>query len=612
MFNLSYKKGSNSVALDSLEIDAELLEDNYQSSTLKYPLDKVVKGIPVQNFSHSTKSITFNEPDKYLESELDLFKSYSSKYGDSAVYHNRLSYFYNINNKFEEAERHAKAAIDIDDNFEFQYRLALSYIDNGNLSLAKEIFLYLADNDHVDSALRLAELYLHENLKDKADKLVFKYLSIHKSDWRLSMLAGTLSLYDSAFENAIRYYRTALENRPNSSVIYKNMAIAYSFLHLPDKSMNYAKKALGIDPFNRDALSLYVDFSIFTKKHFDYSKTLLKNYLIYKNEDRKLIDRLSYLYYLDKEYKNGTNLLSNIASKLDSTNIWNYLGVFWKHRDDRDKAIKCYRMALQLIDDDKNIINDEGAKAAFVNLVGELLETEKFSLAKQLLDSIVNDLDESEYYGDSILCLVPRLYAHTLGSQNKARKAIEFATEAIQSSYINNLGKIELLYLIVSYHCYSTGDYDEAQKLGEECYKISLSDDIDDEHRESAINNLAYVYIVKDLLDEANILVEKLQFTYSQKEYSYATKGLYFLRKNNLEKGSYYYDKSITLCNKISKKNAFKQTFNLELAKYYIRKNDYLKAKSHLNKVIKLGKPKDLWEVVIPTKEAKSLLRSIK
>ncbi len=113
---------------------------------------------------------------------------------------------------------------------------------------------------------------------------------------------------------AIKFYQEAIEEEPNNSFLYRELAIAYDAILNDDKNaVKYYKKAYQLDSTNI-SIAINYNFTLIESGNFDEAKKLMEteNYksLIAKSREFYNIYNSYYYYYFKKDYKKSEEILS--------------------------------------------------------------------------------------------------------------------------------------------------------------------------------------------------------------------------------------------------------------------------------------------------------------
>jgi len=614
MLEAAQELKSNKLALDPVDIEAPAVEEGCRRSALVFPpLGKLVKGKAISTRVESSVLPTFaGLDDRVFKAELSDLLRMQHRYPNSTTFLSRVSSLLQACGDTNKAIEYASKAAVINPSAVFKQRLGEAYLYSRNQNAANHVFLELRNEGSVDALLRLAESYINEQNFIGAQELIDEAISLDKFDWRVRLLAGTLALAQAQYEQALRHYRVALQDKPNSSVIQLNIGIAYYLLGHSEKSLRELKKALGINPWNRAALSFFADVAIQEGKELSTTERYLKLYLSLLPQEKSLTGRLADIYFIEGKTKEAIDLLEHVKDRFNDPSIWNNLGVLWAERQPR-KAGNYYHKSIKVAGGVSRTHESRGASIAVLNLAHILLAAGEHKQVAVMLTEFMGAAQNRKYLQDEVLCRIPVALMRSLALQNKPDQAVEFASQFVNNPELHLLGRIDIAAAMASYYSSVTGDFTQALDYAKLAYELARQCNIaTPDQINMSSNNLAFVLIEQDRLDEAKPLVDRLHVDMNFSEYAYATKGLFALRKGQIERGQDLYERAISLAQSKEKKNAFRQKMNLELGRYWCQTGEYSRASRYLTKVIETENARDVWTLGVSRRAALSLMARIK
>ena len=543
--------------------------------------------------------------------ELRKLLSVYDRYRDSVTYLTKVCALLQLAGDTDRAEEFALEASRISNDPLFLFRVGELKLENGKPDQAKNIFMRLGKEGFVDAKLRLAELYVNNNDIESAQIAIKDSIEDEVIDWRVRMLAGTLYLARGKYELAIRQYRVALEDKPNSSVIYTNLAIAYYLLGLTEKAMGEARKAIGVNPWSEKALSLYADIAIENNKHLDHAEHYLKHYIEFLPLNDRLVGRLADIYYKTDQMKKGIALLESVKSELNASDIWNNLGVFNSKKNSKF-AIKFYYKAIEIAGGVANSHSNHGASIAVLNLANALQQGGFYKQSEKIAKEFIESAPNMKFMEDRHLCRVPVYLQRAYAYQDKLNDSNEIERFILSYTNAHPIARLDIFSAKTTYFCYVTGEYERALVTASEAYKLSKSvDDISLADRNTSINNLAFVLIELGRLDEAKKLLPQLRYDCEHSEFGYATRGLYEFRVGHLESGKKYYHLAMNATAEKNRKDVIEQKLDYELGRYWLEMDDMSRSRKFFKKVISMKNLRNIWKAEFVPNEAKRLLNQI-
>ena len=134
------------------------------------------------------------------------------------------------------------------------------------------------------------------------------------------------------------------------------MGNAYDLMGEKEKGVELAKKVLKMNPENPDALN-FVAYSYAEKEiKLQEAKIMAENALKLKPEDGYIKDTLAWIYFKLKKYEKSLKLLLDVVQKIkDEPVMLEHLGDVYKELSRNKMALKMYRRAVELYDENKDV-----------------------------------------------------------------------------------------------------------------------------------------------------------------------------------------------------------------------------------------------------------------
>jgi tetratricopeptide (TPR) repeat protein len=318
---------------------------------LPSPLD--MSGIKVDNTSQISLSEIANETDSFdiegnIKTEISNLLKKENIFGKSATFQSHLANLYEIakDKKLELSRR--KIAVTLSDNNVYRHKLAKTNFEENEIEEAIGI---LSECKDVYSLLKIASIYAVKNEIEKSKVLVDEALIIDGLSYKARMFKGALSLYEQQPQDAIRHFKIALDSHPYSSALFVNLGIAYCQMKQFDKAIKSLRKALILDPLNKNALIFFVDLS-FEQGSISESIDWMETYTNYERKSSSIWGRLARAnVFLEDKKKKVQNLqlaldaLKNELALEQKTSTLNNMGVIYKEIGDKDKALRFFNLS---------------------------------------------------------------------------------------------------------------------------------------------------------------------------------------------------------------------------------------------------------------------------
>ena len=249
--------------------------------------------------------------DKAKEIYLELLKENSN----STTVLNLLGVLYLKQQKYDEAEKFIKKAMELEPNTNTAYNLGLiCYGKSDFLNAAKYFEQSIGDENDTDLIKQIASCY--EKANDIKNALLY-YLKLNsKYPKNLEYIRKLATLYNSEQENenALKFYLKSFELDKKDYIACTNLGSLYEKLADTDKAKEFYKKSLKLKP-NYEA---YHNLGILLRKQKKYQESIscLQQALKLKPHDPKTELSLGMSYLIIKDFKNGFSHYRNKRPEL--------------------------------------------------------------------------------------------------------------------------------------------------------------------------------------------------------------------------------------------------------------------------------------------------------
>ena len=500
-----------------------------------------------------------------LEASLEKFGRFSS----SPTYLNRLANLAAVALDVErEAGFLALAREKSGDPF-FTHRHADSLLGQGRWQDAERLFGSLDLNRDVYGNLKLAVFHVRRSDLAAASVRVAKALEIDPLDFGALLFNGGLHLLAGRYYEAIRSLRIASEERPTSSAVYTNMAVAYARLGLREKAMVSLKKAVALAPLNATAVFLLADLA------FEYGR------------DEDAVPGLRYLLEFEQKLPEGwarlargslqlgdtdtaINALRRQASLHEASGVWNNLGVAYAIRRERDKALQAFKRAIDLGAESRGrdyflaarniaqVFAESGANDDLLRFTTAVLGSDSKELTRR--DDALSDL-----YA---------LHMHGLRCTGNLRALRAMAAEILEAGNFPTRLVAWTLSSVVAYDALNERDPSRVLTQFENWKQwIDETAILDVDRRTMLYNNVAFALTEAGRLDEAEKYLGQIASRLHKDPYPTATLGLVSFRRGHVDRAVLRYREAIGLAKSRQDKMRIRQKLNLELARHYLETN---------------------------------------
>ncbi|NKC13888.1 MAG: hypothetical protein GKR94_17380 [Gammaproteobacteria bacterium] len=570
----------------------------------------------VRGVSHTSSA---NEPHvKSFESasfasEMARLLEQYDEFHDSETYLVRLSGLASLMGDWQRAREFSRDAIKLNADPELRYRAADYAARAGDVALAQKEWTALADEEHLLSILRLAEIAVAQGEYEEGRGYIDKAMALDGEDWRVQMLAGTFCLVVGEHAEAVRHFRTARIDRQNSVALYFNLALAHILCGNAKRALRELRVAVGLNPFGQKSLVAWADLSAHLGEPLSDVSFAIARYLRLYDDDKPLTDRLAHLYYLQDDLTRSSDVLKEAARRFDDPSIANNLGVISTRKRELRKAIQEFSTALrQSRDDSTSAVDRRTAGIATANLVGVLNEAGSFEDAARVSEAYMALNEEEDYMAREPECRIPEAYVWAMLNLQNGDEAIQRAQSWVGQN-LNLKSKVSLASTLVCYFYSVKKDLKRAYRYALLAYEAQNEDKSRDFNLwNTSLNNLAFIAIESGNLEDAGHYLARVRAeSPRERRYVYATKGLLAIRRGQIERGEHYYRAAISNAHDKTTKNLLRLKLNWELAKHSAHVGQKERALRLLSRV-RQTRLAGIWTLPFVKREADALERKLK
>ena len=566
------------------DIQVVLLEDNSESLSLILPPIEELQEIEM------LKSEQVSVRDKSFATETSLALGYKQELGRLKL---KLARFSKSPTFLNRIANLAAAAGDRDEEAEFlmlanklhadaffAHKIGDNLVARNLGSQAKRHFAGLNLENDVYANLRLAYFHVHENELIRAAECVARAVEIDPLSFSARLFEGGLRLARRDFEGAIHSFRVAASERPSSSILYGNMAVAYVALGRVEKAFTALKRSVALDPLNANALFLLSDLA-FKLRRDDEAIPSLRYFVMLEQKQAGAWARLARACMQIGSPHEAIAALKRQAALGASSAIWNNLGVAYVRIDDRTRALQAFKHAMQFD------VRDRDFFLAARNLAQMIVGTAPIDELLDFIESVISFDTELLCRQDPVLSAVYVFYIHALIRQGNDRRIVSTCESILSASNVAEPLVIWVLTSLIGRYALSDATIGKALELINQ-HRILIERMKNGEFfgRTMLLNNVAFALGESGRTDEAERYMNWIAGTVHHEAYPTATFGLIQLNKGYLERGLELYEEAARLASQDSDRVRIRQKLNLELGRYWLL-SDRLKARVFLERVLK-------------------------
>lgn len=614
MLNTSSTAQADELAVRNQETEVEIGNEVVPSGRIVFPpVPQLLKGQRVPSRAEPVKpSGRRHLPDEAIQTELSRLLRRYDEFRNSETYLTRVASLAVLCGQLDRAYNFAVDAVRLNPSGDSRYRLAEIASYRSDLQTAETVWRELSEEGHLLAILRLAELAVGRLDLEQARDWLNRAIEIDETDWRVQAFAGTLALVLGEHATAVRYFRTAREERPNSTRLYYNLALAHVFSNHTKHALKALRVAVGLNPFGQKALVAWADLSIQSREGMAEASNALARYTDLYAEDGSAIDRLAHLYYLQGDLRGTRRVLTAACRRFDDPSIINNLGVLAVSNKDLRLAVSEFSRAARLAAEAEEPSGEEITDIATANLVTALINAKEFEQAEQVADDYIRLTTDNRHLTQEPTFHIAEGLVGACLNLGKANKAVVLAEEWIAQSIHLKL-RTSLANTLVCYYSLVKKDLQRAYEFAVQAYDAQAESETRDLKVWSiALNNLAFVAIERGLLKEAAQYAARLQAQIPrQAPYVYATRGLLAIRLGQAKRGEGLYRLAISSAPDRGTKSLLRLKLNWELANYWVSQSETQRAVRMLEKVLQT-RVTGVWTMPYVKQQATRLLKRLR
>lgn len=542
------------------------------------PLQDMNEMAMLERSSFSLKDAV-SKADTLREAAVQRLRELSVKqkrFAESPTFLNRIANLHSALGNFEEEIEFATHAFQIGKSSFLARKVGEAHARVGELEKSASIF---SEHASVDSyaALRMASFCVINSDFDSAEKWLSEAISLNPAGYAERLFQGAYCLVKGDAARAITYLKIALDDRPNSSVAYSNLGLAYLSLHRADKAFDALKRSVALDPFNKSALIALADVSCLLDRDADAVNSL-RYFVEFEQRDAAVWGRLARSLLRLNLIDDCVHALKRQGALKSSVEVWNNLGVAYAKQNKTVAGLKAFSHAISLESED-------GVKQDLLvarNACALVSRSGKYDLVLSMTESILSEDTEASIAKDEKLADMYSMHLHAMMKQGRTSEALQAATNLLK---VDGVASSLTRWIVSTLAAVYGLERNEDARLMEllDTYSTRLSDP--KIHDARVLNNLAFAFAEMDRIKEADACINRISWAVHKDAYVTATLGLISMRKGNIERGQELYREAISLAANAFDKNRIRQKLNLELARVFSSR-DKRKSQTFLKKVV--------------------------
>jgi tetratricopeptide (TPR) repeat protein len=504
------------------------------------------------------------------------------QFSSSPIYWNRLATLAALAGRHEAGDALVERAYSIDSSLFYAHRFGEAMLQRDGA--AAEIF-YSSLNleEDVGANLRLAAFSVKRRDFLQAERFIERALEIDPFDYGARLFDGGMSLFKQRYRAAVHSFRIALRERPTSSVVHYNLAVAYWGLEEEEKAFSSLKRAVALNPLDVNALLLLADIAFLLNRVED-SIPSLRYYVQHEQQDSVVWSRLARACHKLGIIDGAIDALKREASLKDSPAVWNNLGVSHMALGSTVRALEAFAHAMRLDEKPKSRSYFLAAR----NIANHLSATNQIANLRAFVAGVLAQDSEHFTIKDVVISDIWTFYIHALLKQREIKLAQEVSHEVLGMEGVADSLVVWIVSALVSFKALFGGEVEDVARLA-----LSANSKAADlpsafsERKERYFNNVAFALAETGDVDRAMDHLMMISQRIHKSPYPTATLGLIKFRKGDMKRAVELYEEAILLASGRGDRVRIKQKLNLELGKYYYNEGDRTRAERSLERAAK-------------------------
>lgn len=535
-----------------------------------------------------------------FKSELEKQLEKLARFGDAPVYLNRVAYLARFAGDAEAESNYLRRAYALENKPFYAHRLGENMLSAGSEKDAERFYAGLDLSSDLTANLRLASFCVKRGELNQAEVLVDNALKIDPLDFGARLFEGGMHLFFQRYEEAVHSLRLAVTERPTSSSVHCNLALAYLGVHEREKAFSSLKRSVALDPLNISAVMLMADLS-FALKRDEEAIPSLRYFVHCEQKHAPVWSRLARACFRMGNYDETVAALKYQGSIEDSSTIWNNLGVTYQKKGLSKQALESYTHAMR-------VERGVPTKAYFLaarNVAQIMARRGFYKDLQKFSETMLSQDSDGIIPSDNQVSDLVIFHVYALAKQNEAKKVLQVTADYLALEGVSDSLAVWLVGALISYQALQGQTEHIDQMVELYAGKAAGLGTMDSERKERFFNNVAFAFAEMDRLDDAQRYMQRVIHSVHKSAYPTATFGLIQMKMGRIDRGVSLYEEAVRLASTTDDALRIKQKLNLELGKHWQGINDS-KARRFLEKVVGQRGGEEILE-----KQALGLIRSL-
>ena len=473
---------------------------------------------------------------KYAAEEYERLASKASLYGKSRTFSNRLATWKEFSGDPVAAAEILLGALPQDPTGFTRNRLATLFFTSGEIDRAQTL-INEAEVPAPDDYVLLASIAIAKQDFDQAVELTNKALETDSSNYRVLLLSGFLALALQDTNRAIRFFRICSEESRGNPTPSVFLGKTYQLAGEYAKARSSWRKAAALAPLNEDIVVRAAD-QLLEDKRYDEAAATLNRFLRFRPDSRFCWDRLAAAHYNGGKYRKALIALKSQLKLEDGFGVRNNLALTrWKLGEVK-QAVGHFEKAVEVVTK-----NNFPSFLPLYNAAIFFGSIHKHEMVLSLCDLIPESkLSEVAASADSSGLLVLKCEALMhLGRHDEVNACLSnlLSVQEITSTLRRRLLQLGCFFYTVVRRDIPTALENARRLLAE--MKSSNRPEINRSVELRLLNNVIFVFLEADRLDDAAPILHRLASRMYEMPTLTATYGLWYLKRENVERGRELY-----------------------------------------------------------------------
>lgn len=540
-----------------------------------------IKNIGLKNIKINSLSVNYSIISELLQYEKNNILRYKDSLGDLPKYKYRLAVLYEKTGEKEKAENILKDITENDNSNFYHYKYAISLLNKDFELGINELKKINVDETYISLSLA----YLQKGDLESAENNIKHAYNEFDYNSRINLIYALIEQLKGSYQQSICLLREIINLSTPSFATYYLLSMNYVLQKNVKKAYKYCVISNYLNPLNKDSLILLCQISN-NLKIYKGMVHKIEQYLDYDNKDISMWSHLAIFYYNEDNNKECKNALRTLLT-LDENDYsaWNNLALIAIKEHEIEKAEKYFAQAV--LKSGENLFRTK----VLENYFQFLFNTKQYDKLCTIYESL--NINQQTMLKSHEAFKYHEYYIYSKYELHEYHAYINLLNE-LKSSYKQDIVLYSIiLNNIICYYCNIEIDKNQEDLTIYELENLIKKNFLPRRELEKSYNNILFAYLEYNDINNSNRYIVILRDRIDNNPYFNATYGLYYFKYDNIERGEYFYNKAINLCNDNDLKNRLIRKRDLEIAKYYLNHDKKKNAKNKIEKILKESKEND-------------------